>query len=345
MAKIWDDEETVSEYDLIAEDAQKAEELAEEYASKPSVVEADEEQLEEIAEESAFELNHNESNVIYNARLRLEQAKLYELLINHNLFEGVDASPEAIKNVQNELKFYIVKRLEILLGIREPVVRVESAVAELPFNDIEIDFLKQLAYKGTFGKSEEGEPVKLAPKAQAIKPVTPAQKLKAMTVKRVEKQEPVAPPAPPPEKPKAPEAKKQASPQPAPTKTVAPQQKAPAARKPGPKPKVRESGMGRELTRAEAEEIAKADIKTSSGKPFHEMTAKEKAAKIREVNDRHKRPQATGAVPMPTPDQLKMKYLTQQESQSYSKNQTNQFNTILASALAAKKNRGDDDGE
>ncbi|HXF28340.1 MAG TPA: hypothetical protein VN457_00695, partial [Chlamydiales bacterium] len=124
--KLWEDDDTVSDYDLIAEDAQKAEELAEEYAAKPSVVEADEEQLEEIAEESAFELNHNESNVIYNARLRLEQAKLYELLINHNLFEGVDASEQAIKNVQNELKFYIVKRLEILLGIREPVIRIES---------------------------------------------------------------------------------------------------------------------------------------------------------------------------------------------------------------------------
>lgn len=338
--KLWEDDDQVSEFEMIAEDAQKAEELAEEYAAKPSVVEASDEQLEEIAEESAFELNNSESNVIYNARLRLEQAKLYELLINHNLFEGVDASEQAIKNVQNELKFYIVKRLEILLGIREPVVRIESAVAESPFNDIEVDFLKQLAYKGTFGKSEQGEQVKLAPKAQALKPVSsPSQKLKAMTtVKKIERAEATPQPVA-----KPPEPKKQAAPQP-PARRPEPPPKAPVARKPAaPKPNIRESGMGRELTKEEAIEIAKADLKTASGKPFHEMNAKEKAAKIREVNERHKRPAATGAVPMPTPDQIKMKYLTQQESQSYSKNQTNQFNTILASALAAKKNRGDDD--
>ncbi len=105
--------------------------------------------------------------------------------------------------------------------------------------------------------------------------------------------------------------------------------------------------MGRTLTEAEAIAIAKADLKTTSGKPFHLMNAKEKAAKIAEVNSRHQRPQATGAVPMPSPDQLKMKYLMQQESSGHSKNQTSQFNNILASALAAKKNNmiGEDDGE
>lgn len=345
MAKLWDNEDAVSEYDLIAEDAEKAEELAEEYSNEPNVVEAEEEQLEEIAEESTFDLNQSESNTIFNARLRLEQAKLYEMLINHNLFEGVDdVSPQAIKNVQNELKFYVVKRLEILLGLREAAPRTPNAAAtvELPFNDVEIDFLKQLAYKGTFGKSENGQVVSVTPKPQAIRPVSsPAQKLKALQTKRVEKKEEAAPTPPP--------AKAQAQPQKAPppaAKKAAPQaQKAPAA-KAAPKPKVRESGMGRNLTAAEAEEIARADLKTSSGKPFHEMTAKEKAVKIKEVNERNKRPAVVAnAVPMPTPDQLKMKYLTQQETSSYSKNQTNQFNSILASALAAKKNRGDDDGE
>lgn len=341
--KLWEDDDSVSEYDLIAEDAQNAEELAEEYAAAPSTVEADSEVLEEIAEESTFELNHTESNTIYNARLRLEQAKLYEMLINHNLFEEVnDVSPEAIKNVQNELKFYIVKRLEILLGLRDPVVRTQAVSSvELPFNDVEIDFLKQLAYKGTFGKSESGETVRVVPKTQAIKPISsPASKLKAMTVKKVEKKEVTPPPAPAAKQ----EPKKQVATQRPPPPP--PPQKAPAARKPAEKPKVRESGMGRNLTTEEAIAIAKEDLKTASGKPFHEMTAKEKAVKIREVNERNKRPTVVAnAVPMPTPDQLKMKYMTQQESGSHSKNQTNQFNTILASALAAKKNRGDDDGE
>lgn len=351
--KIWDDEE-VSEYDLIAEDAQQAEELAEEYAAQPSVVEADEDELEEISDESAFELTHTESNVIYNARLRLEQAKLYELLINHNLFEGVDASEQAIKNVQNELKFYIVKRLEILLGIREQVVRVEHATAADPqFNDVEVDFLKQLAYKGTFGKSEQAEPVKIAPKAATLKPIaTPIQKLKAMsTPKKAEPKEVVSAPTP-----KPPEVKKQAAPVPQPptkkpvAQAAAPaKQPAPVAKKPAaPAKKELKSGIAaRNLTEAEVIEIAKADLKTASGKPFHEMTAKEKAAKIKEVNERNKRPSTVpGALPMPSADQLQMKYAMQQENMGGSRDQTKQFNTILASALAAKKTRGDyGDGE
>jgi len=355
MAKqIWDDEE-VSEYDLIAEDAQQAEELAEEYAAQPSVVEADEDELEEISDESAFELTQTESNVIYNARLRLEQAKLYELLINHNLFEGVDASEQAIKNVQNELKFYIVKRLEILLGIREQVVRVENAAAavEPQFNDVEVDFLKQLAYKGTFGKSEQAEPVKIAPKAVSIKPVsTPQQKLKAMTAKKVvetPKEAPLAPAPKPPEvkkaapAPQAPPAKRPVAPV-APAAKPAPQ---PPAKKAAPKKELKSGIAPRNLTEAEAIEIAKADLKTASGKPFHEMTAKEKAAKIKEVNERNKRPaQVKGAMPMPTENQLFMKYTAQQENLGNSKDTNKQFNTMLASALAAKKTRGDyDDGE
>ena len=336
MAKIWD-EDSVSEYDLIAEDAQKAEELAEEYAAAPTVVDADEEELEEISDESAFELTNTESNVIYNARLRLEQAKLYELLINHNLFEGVDASPQAIKNVQNELKFYIVKRLEILLGLREPVVRVATAVAESPFNDVEVDFLKQLAYKGTFGKSTSE--AQEQPQRQAIRPATPAPaKLKSLAPSQPKKIEPpkqevkAKQPAP-----KAPV--KQAAPA-APAKKAAPGKQ--PAKKAAPQPDLKTGIAPRPMTPAEAEAIARADLKTASKKPFHEMSDDEKLAKIREVNERNARPKATGQVPMPSANELEMKYMTQQQNRGYSKNQTDQFNLVLANALAAQKNRGDE---
>lgn len=333
------DEDSVSEFDMIAEDAENAEQLAEEYSAAPAVQEASAEQLEEIAEESVFELNDNESNVIYNARLRLEQAKLYEMLINHNLFEGVDASPEAIESVQNELKFYIIKRLEILLGLREPTaVKSTVVAAESPFNEVEIDFLKQLAYKGTFGATKEVEPPKTV-KAVKPNPVTsPAQKLKSFVAPKPVKQE-VKKTAPPPSPPPSTPTKKVVT-QPAktPAKTV-PQKAAP--KKAIEKPKVAESGMGRPLTEAEAIEIAKADLKTASSKPFHLMNAKEKAAKIAEVNARNRRPVAVNAVPMPDANQLEMKYMMQQQSGSNSKNSITQFNTILASALAAKKNRGE----
>ena len=334
MAKIWEDD-TVSEYDLISEEAQKAEELAEEYASMPTVVEAEESDLDEISEESAFELTHSESNVIYNARLRLEQAKLYEMLINHDLFEGVDASPEAIKNVQNELKFYIVKRLEILLGIREPVVRVAAAAVDLPFNDVEIDFLKQLAYKGTFGKSSE-ERVERPPAPRQVlrqvqKPNSLVKPKPAPAEKAKEQPRMQAPVAKRPEPPPAPKK----------TPTPPPQRQAPV-KKAANTAVVGSSGMGRNLTPDEAMAIAKEDLKTVSKKPFHQMTAKEKAAKILEVNEKYARPAAKNAIPMPSPGELEMKYMTQQQNRGYSNNQADQFNVMLATALAAQKNnRGD----
>jgi hypothetical protein len=335
MAKIWDDEGPVSEYDLISEDAQKAEELAEEYTSRPDIVQADEGDLEDIAEESTFDLTTNESNIIYNARLRLEQAKLYELLINHNLFEGVDASPDAIKNVQNELKFYIVKRLEILLGLREQVIRTESTVApELPFNEVEVDFLKQLAFKGTFGKSSEEQAKPVAAKPQAIKPAASAG-LNSLKMK------PVTPAAP---APKATVRQNTTVQQPAPQQKAVVKKQPPAQTKAAAAPqapKIKASGLGRDLSKEEAEAIARADLKTAS-KPFHEMTAKEKAVRIREANERNKRPvAASGAAPMPSENELHMKYVVQQQNRGGSRNQSDQFNVMLANALAAKKNQGD----
>jgi hypothetical protein len=73
------------------------------------------------------------------------------------------------------------------------------------------------------------------------------------------------------------------------------------------------------------------------------MTAKEKAAKIREVNEKHKRPiPASGAKTMPSANELEMKYRNQEANRSLSKSQTDQFNVILANALAVQKNRGED---
>lgn len=341
MSNIWDkQEDTVSEYELMAEDAQEAEQLAEQYASSPGLVEADEDVLEEISDEAAFELTSNESNVIYNARLRLEQAKLYELLINHNLFEGVEASPEAVKNVQNELKFYIVKRLEILLGLREPTAaKVNTAPAESTFNDVEVDFLKQLAYKGTLGASINGKPLASTAKP-TIKPLgsstglKPLMKPKKVVVKEEVREEPKETPKPLPTPPAKAVVQQR---KPTPQQPVA---KAPV-RKPA-QPKIGKSGLGRNLTQDEILAIAKEDLKTASKKPFHEMNAKEKAERIREANERNnKNKGAVSKIPMPTAAELEMKYLTQQQSRSYSKSSTDQFHATIATAIAAQKNKGD----
>lgn len=49
---------------------------------------------------------------------RIEQANLYLILLNHPLFAPGSARPEIITTVENELKDFILERLEVLLGMR-----------------------------------------------------------------------------------------------------------------------------------------------------------------------------------------------------------------------------------
>ena len=310
MNNFWD-EDTVSEYEMIAEDAANSEAVAEEIADsiveemeaeEPEIIEATDEQLEEILEEAAYDLDHKESNVIYNARLRLEQAKLYEMLVNHSLFAGVEASPDAVKIVENELKHYIVKRLEVLLGIRKPKMRqpdVETSI-ELPFNETEINFLKQLAYKGTLGRSATDAPVSVTPKP-TINPLSGSTK-----------------PAP------KPVVQPQAQPKPQQQvvkKAVAKAKEQPlrkqASEKPkknvDEKPKVSSGGSmaKRNLTAAETMALAKADLEAMKNrKPISKLKGKAKTDAIKEVNERHKRKIINGGAPVPDVKQLEMQYLT-----------------------------------
>ena len=163
---IYDDH--VSEYNLLGDQiVDPYDELLEEY-EEPEIIEAEESDLEDVQERAAFDLNNHESNMVYNARIRLEQARLYEMLINHNVFEGVDADPRAVRAVQQELKQYIVRRLELLMGLRRPVQ--QKVQENQVFNDVEADFLKQLAYKGTLGATSRAPQTSLNTVKQPPKP-------------------------------------------------------------------------------------------------------------------------------------------------------------------------------
>lgn len=328
----WD-EDSVSEYDMIAEDAAQSEAVAEEIADsiveemeaeEPDLVEASEEQIEEILEEAAYDLDEKESNVIYNARLRLEQAKLYEMLINHSLFAGVDASPDAVKIVENELKHYIVKRLEVLLGIRKPKVRqpdVEMNI-ELPFNATEINFLKQLAYKGTHGQSAtDTAPVAVQPRPTlnplvgstkaAPKPVQqtkPAPQPQPIQQQRPQTQQQVV-------KRAVKKIKKQASPKQPPEQPLQSQSNEKPKKNVADKPKVSSGGAlkERKMTDAEAMALAKADLEAMKNrKPIGKLKGKAKIDAIREVNEKYKRKQINGGAPVPDVKQLEMQYLTRE---------------------------------
>lgn len=110
------------------------------------------------------------ASVMESARIRLEQGRLYEMLIKHDLFEGVDAIPEAVAKVQKELKEYIVERLEILLGMRAETQKQQPQQVITPpqFNDVEVQALKMVAAQVTKGASKNAPTTQVAAQAQDV---------------------------------------------------------------------------------------------------------------------------------------------------------------------------------
>jgi hypothetical protein len=143
-----------------------------------------EEEQEQIEDSESYSLDNSETieefldreevSVVDNARIRLEQGRLYEMLIKHNLFDGVDAMPQAVVKVQSEIKEFIIERLEILLGMKsEKQKEVHQIIKESQFNDLEVQALKMIASKVTKGASEEVPSVSEKPKNElnTIKPI------------------------------------------------------------------------------------------------------------------------------------------------------------------------------
>jgi len=104
---------------------------------------------------SQYEDEDSQQDIMDNARIRLEQGRLYEMLIKHDLFDGVDALPQAISNVQKEMKNFIMERLEILLGMRAEKEPVQQVIYDSQFNDMEIKVLKMIASTATKGASKD----------------------------------------------------------------------------------------------------------------------------------------------------------------------------------------------
>lgn len=138
-----------------------------------------------------------ENKPISPAVLRLEQGKLYQMLLDHDLFSQVDAHPHAVENVQEEIKAFITQRLEVLLGIR-PEGEFQGVQVKSPFDEKEVDVLKALAKKLLGGldkqietkKTGEFTPVKTQVQ-QAPKPVTAIQSVpKQKIVKKAVPQQP-----------------------------------------------------------------------------------------------------------------------------------------------------------
>lgn len=127
----------------------------------------EESELYDLGESETVEefLDVEEVSVVDKARIRLEQGRLYEMLIKHNLFDGVDAMPQAVVKVQSEIKEFITERLEILLGMKsEKQKEVHQIIKESQFNELEVQALKMIASKVTKGASETISNVSEKPK-------------------------------------------------------------------------------------------------------------------------------------------------------------------------------------
>lgn len=114
---------------------------------------------------SEEEEEQDDADILSNARLRLEQGRLYEMLMTTDVFQNMDADGQAVKNVQREIKRFAKERMEVMLGMKEPAEK-NSVVSYAQFNSLEVDILKSLALKLSGGESKKSEPaVKTGPTA------------------------------------------------------------------------------------------------------------------------------------------------------------------------------------
>lgn len=163
----WEDENFTDSY--TEDSTQDAEELLtypEEYV--------EEFQLEQ-PEEDPLSLTHEEESLLGTAMIRLDQARLYEMLVKHDLFEGVQANPIALKAVQKEIKTFIMDRLEILLGLKQEKFQKNKSS---DFNDLEVQTLKDLAFAASKGATRKldantSKNKEITPQREGLKPFAP----------------------------------------------------------------------------------------------------------------------------------------------------------------------------
>jgi hypothetical protein len=118
------------------------------------------------------------SAVLSDARVRLEMGRLYDMIMNHELFNGVDADPKAAKSVQKQIRNFAKEQMEIMLGMRQtaPILGVDYG-----FNSLEVEVLKKLASTASKGatQSEDAEEIayKISPKKQSLNSIGPSKPL------------------------------------------------------------------------------------------------------------------------------------------------------------------------
>jgi hypothetical protein len=118
-------------------------------------------------------LSKDDSNLLETATVRLEMARLYEMVLKTNFFDGLDADPRAVSKVMKEFKEFTMDRLEILLGMKQEKQKTAAPIeVKLPFNELEISSLKDLAFKLTKGETAKYDVLTSSPKTGGLKPLS-----------------------------------------------------------------------------------------------------------------------------------------------------------------------------
>ena len=243
------------------------------------------------SDDEVEEEEEDASEVLIDARLRLEMGKLYELIMKHDLFAGVDADPKAVKVVQKEIRMYAQERMEIMLGMRQEKTEAPAGfpMDMFPFNSLEVDILKAIAATATKGESRDAEPLNLGAQQRpagrtTLNPIgggTPRQ----------------APVAPKPAKKLAP-------------KAPAPIQRSSAKTNAKIQAILEEEG----LTMDEINEVFDPNREYLDRKKMAKMTEEEVIARNRQVSLRNKRADNPTKTPMPSPEQLEQMYTARASS-------------------------------
>lgn len=116
-----------------------------------------------------------EEQTLQDAAVRLAQARLYEMIANSDIFQDVNENKIAVARVKKEMRDFVMDRLSVLLGMKQETPKHQAGPIEvhLPFNDLEIQTLKDLAFKvtkGATGEYDTGVVVTAAPVESQIRP-------------------------------------------------------------------------------------------------------------------------------------------------------------------------------
>lgn len=247
------------------------------------------------------------STVLSDARMRMEQGRLYEMIMDHNIFEGSDADEKAIKYVTKQIRNFAKEQMEIMLGMRQEAPKVQAMNAsDFPFNDVEVAALKDLAYMATKGKSAEPE-VQTFSGAQTA-PAPRRTGLNPIGVKPSQKAAPVKPKA------QAPAAPKKALP----TKAAAP-----VKRDPKTEAQIEQILREEGITREEYDRQYPPDYKPLS-KPLGQMNEQEiKEWRRQEALKTNKQVKNPDAKAMPSVEQENMLHMARaQEAAAHPQMQT-----------------------